>query len=402
MKIIKPLTAKEISLAKIKDKNYRLYDGGGLSLLITSNNKIWHFNYTNPQNGKRTIISLGKYPEVTLAEAREKRDLYRGLLAKNIDPQNEIKKQKQKVKENRTFSDVVQEWYQTKTYAKSTAYHIQLYLSYADKFIGNKNIGNIDYDDVIELCDFYAKTKSNIMARFIKSTIAQVFDYAVYKRLIKINIVRHIKLMLPQSNPTRHSPAITNPKEFAKLIKAIDAAQDLTPNTKIFLQLMSLLFVRSNELVSMQIADIDFDKATWTYTPTKTQNKTKVEMMIPLARQAVDLIKQAIAVNAGAMYVFYQPNTKNGYAGASGARAWLHKHGYQDIQCLHGFRASARTLLEEKLGYDYRMIEMQLGHQVRDANGRAYNRVQWLDKRREMMQAWADYLDSLTYSHHQT
>ena len=139
-------------------------------------------------------------------------------------------------------------------------------MSYADKFIGNKNIGNIDYDDVIELCDFYAKTKSNIMARFIKSTIAQVFDYAVYKRLIKINIVRHIKLMLPQSNPTRHSPAITNPKEFAKLIKAIDVAQDLTPNTKIFLQLMSLIFVRSNELVSMQIADIDFDKATWTYT----------------------------------------------------------------------------------------------------------------------------------------
>ena len=168
-------------------------------------------------------------------------------------------------------------------------------------------------------------------------------------------------------------------------------------NTKQALKYLLYVWARSGEIRHLKWADIDLDNGLWTYTPTKTQWKTHIEMVTPLSRQVIELLKGMKQVSGSGVYVF--PSTRGKYDSPMSDAVFnqaLRNMGFSSTeQTGHGFRAIARTLLEEKFEYDYRIIEMQLGHQVRDSNGRAYNRVTWLDKRREMMQTWADYLDSL-------
>lgn len=395
MKQVKPLSVKQIESAKPKDKPYRLYDGQGLSLLVKTTNKTWHFNYIKPFTKKRTIISIGTYPTVSLANARAKRDQYRELLSQDIDPQQYLKQQaqQQRIAINHTFYKVSQEWLAMQNYKHNTIDNAKRYLSYAYKFIKDKPVGDIDSFDILTICETIQKEHGSLMASGVKIKIAQVLDFALSRRIITQNIARNIN-NTHKKHKKGNNPAIIEPKEFAKFLKKIDEADDCGVVIKTYLQIAPYVFVRPSELEQMHISQIDFENKVWKYTPPKTENSSQTQMIVPLSRQVIEKIQFLLKLH-GQEYVFYSNRGRERHIKRQRAGEWMRDNGFGGKQTVHGLRASAKTMLEEILEYDPRFVEMQLGHAVKDANGTAYNRAKFIRQRTEMMQAWADYLDSL-------
>lgn len=395
MKQVKPLSVKQIESAKPKDKPYRLYDGQGLSLLVKTTNKTWHFNYIKPFTKKRTIISIGTYPTVSLANARAKRDQYRELLSQDIDPQQYLKQQaqQQRIAINHTFYKVSQEWLAMQNYKHNTIDNAKRYLNYAYKFIKDKPVSDIDSFDILTICEDIQKEHGSLMASGVKIKIAQVLDFALSRRIITQNIARNIN-NTHKKHKKGNNPAIIEPKEFAKFLKKIDEADDCGVVIKTYLQIAPYVFVRPSELEQMHISQIDFDNKVWKYTPPKTENSSQTQMIVPLSRQVIEKIQFLLKLH-GQEYVFYSNRGRERHIKRQRAGEWMRDNGFGGKQTVHGLRASAKTMLEEILEYDPRFVEMQLGHAVKDANGTAYNRAKFIRQRTEMMQAWADYLDSL-------
>lgn len=396
MRQIKPLSNKQIDAAKPKDKPYRLYDGGGLSLLVTAHSKIWHFNYYKPFTKKRTMISLGDYPTVSLAMARAKRDEYQTLISQDIDPQKHRQEQTQAAIYNtqNTFGALSELWLSQQNYALNTLKGARRYLSYANRFLKDKPLAEIGSFDIIELCQAVEKDHSSLMASGVKIKVAQVMDFAIARQLIEHNPARSVR-QTHKLHIEGHNPAITDPKEFAKLLRYMINLEKPSFITKQYLRLLPYLFVRPGELAAMKVADIDFEAKQWRYTPTKTSRLNR-ELIVPLSRQAMQIIRETIDQHNQA-YVFYSPKGSTGHINHRTSAVYM-RDGYRNEQTLHGLRASAKTILEEVLEYDPRYIEMQLGHTVKDMNGTAYNRAKYIKQRTQMMQAWADYLDDLIKS----
>lgn len=395
MKVIKPLTAKQIDNAKPTTKPYRLYDGGGLSLLVKSTAKIWHFNYQRPISKKRTVISFGAYPIVSLADARAKRDEYLALLAKNIDPQAQAQEQlqKQQVTINHTFYKVSQDWLAEQNYKPNTLDGVNRYLRYAYELIKDKPVSNLTAFDILDICQAVHETHGSLTATYVRTKIAQVLDFALVRRIITQNVARGL-VNTHKKHKKGHNPAIIDPKELGNFLNVVDKADDCGVVIKTFLQIAPYTFVRPTELATMHKKDIDFDKKEWRYTPPKTEDSTETQVIVPLSRQVIEKIKFLLDFH-GRDYVFYSNRGKYRHITRHRPAEWLRKNGFANTQTTHGLRATARTILEEELGYPPHIIEMQLGHQIKDPNGNAYNRTKFLEKRKEMMQGWADYLDSL-------
>ncbi|STZ55613.1 Prophage CP4-57 integrase [Moraxella lacunata] len=395
MKVIKPLTIKQIDNAKSKDKDYRLYDGGGLSLLVKSTAKIWHFNYQRPISKKRTVISFGAYPIVSLADARAKRDEYLALLAQNIDPQEYAKRQLTERKANidNTFYKISQDWLAQQNYKPSTLDGTKRYLQYAYQHIKDKPVADITTFDILDICQAVHGTHGSLMASGVKTKIAQVLDFALSRRMVTSNVARGLK-NTHKKHKKGHNPAIIDPRDLGEFLNAVDNADNCGVVVKTFLQIAPYLFVRPTELASMHKKDIDFDKNEWRYTPPKTENSTETQVIVPLASQVVEKIKFLLDWH-GHDYVFYSNRGKYRHITRQRPAEWLRDNGFASKQTNHGLRATARTILEEELGYPPHIIEMQLGHQTKDPNGNAYNRTKFLEKRKAMMQDWADYLDNL-------
>lgn len=395
MRQVKPLSVKQIDNAKPKEKDYRLYDGGGLSLLVKSTAKIWHFNYQKPVSKKRTVISLGAYPAVSLLDARQKRDEYRSLLAQNIDPQEHIKSQivARKADLDNTFFNVSQDWLSQQNYKPNTLDGTNRCLRYAYRFIKDKPVANITAFDILDICQAVHDTHGSLMASGVKTKIAQVLDFALSRRMIVNNVARGLT-NTHKRHKKGHNPAIIDPKEFGKFLQAVDNADNCGVVVKNFIQIATYIFVRPSELKKMHKSEIDFDKKEWRYTPPKTENSTETHIIVSLPKQVIEKIEFLLNYH-GQDYVFYSGRGKLPYICHQRAAEWLRQNGWQGIQTTHGLRATARTILEEELDYPAHHIEMQLGHQIKDPNGNAYNRTKFLDKRKAMMQAWADYLDNI-------
>lgn len=253
MRQIKPLSAKQIDTAKPNDKPYRLYDGQGLSLLISKHSKIWHFNYYKPFTKKRTMVSLGSYPIVSLAMARAKREEYQTLLSQDIDPQQYEKEQTQIATTNtqNTFETVSELWLSHQNYAHNTMIGVKLYLKYANKFLAKKSVVDINSRDILEICQYIEREHSSLMANGVKIKIAQVLNFAISRHMISHNIARSLK-QTHKSHIKGHNPAITNPNEFAQLLRYIENLQNVNFVTKQYLRLAPYLFVRPSELTSMK------------------------------------------------------------------------------------------------------------------------------------------------------
>ena len=386
------LTDTAVKSAKPKDAPYKLSDGGGMYLLIKPNSgKYWHLAYRF--NNKQKLLALGVYPEVSLKEARLKRDQARKLLQDGTDP-SEAKKEEKRLsilQAANTFEIVANEWLSKRTNLGSkTLKTYQHYLSYAFEAFGYKPVHEVTSPDVLAVCRKLEAKGTIETAHRVKATCGQVFRYAIATGRATYEPTQALKGAL-QPVITTHQAAIVDPLLVARLMQDIQGYEGHY-TTVYALKLAPLVFVRPSELRGAKWADIDLDAKEWRY----FINKTKTEHFVPLSTQAVKLLADLKAISSNSPYVFPSIRSNQRTMSENTINAALRRLGYtKDEMCGHGFRAMARTILDEVLGCPFEVIEMQLAHAVKDANGRAYNRTKYREQRHKMMQHWSDYLDGL-------
>ncbi|MCB1660276.1 MAG: integrase arm-type DNA-binding domain-containing protein, partial [Pseudomonadales bacterium] len=368
------LTDTAIKSTKPKDTPYKLSDGGGMYLLVKPNGgKYWHLAYRF--NNKQKLLSLGVYPEVTLKDARKKRDDAKKLLAQNIDP-SEAKKEEKRLsilQAANTFEIVANEWLSKRTNLGSkTLKTYQHYLSYAFEAFGYKPVHEVTSPDVLAVCRKLEAKGTIETAHRVKAACGQVFRYAIATGRATYEPTQALKGAL-QPVITTHQAAIVDPAKVARLMQDIYGYQG--HYTVVYaLKLAPLVFVRPSELRGAKWADIDLDAKEWRY----FINKTKTEHFVPLSTQAVKLLADLKAISSHSPYVFPSIRSNQRTMSENTINAALRRLGYtKDEMCGHGFRAMARTILDEVLGCPFEVIEMQLAHAVKDANGRAYNRTKY-------------------------
>jgi integrase len=396
-KIAKPLTELQIKNAKPQEKQYKLADGGGLYLLVKPDGaKLWRFDYARPVIKTRNTLSFGIYPETSLLRARSQRDEVKKQLASDIDPSEQKKAEirEAKVAAGNTFEAVALEWLSKQKYAESTHKKALYLLELPILKLGRKPIADILPIEVLDVCRVAEKEGHLEKARKTLNKCAQVFRYGVAISACKSDPTRDLKGALETPERTHHA-AITEPGELGQLLGDIDHYSGFF-TTVCALKLAPILFTRPGELRALRWEKIDLQAAQWRYTPPKTKKSTGVEMIVPLPQQAIAILTKLHPVTGHTDFVFPSTHTTLKPMSENTINQALRRMGWDsDKVCGHGFRATARTILEEVLEYPADLIEMQLGHKVKDTNGRAYNRTWKLKLRTEMMQAWADYLDSL-------
>lgn len=389
-----PLSDTTIRTAKPSEKTQKLFDGGGLYLEVApSGGKWWRLKYRF--GGKEKRISLGVYPDVTLKDARERRDNARKLLANDIDPGENRKVQKAANVERaaNSFEVIAREWF-AKNRQSWAASHADKIIARLENdvfpWLGGKAIAEITAPDVLSVLRRIESRGTIDTAHRAKGNISQVMRYAIATGKAERDPCPDLRGALP---PLRHDnfASITEPAKVAELLRAMDAFGG-TFVVKSALLLAPLLFVRPGELRKALWADIDLDKAEWRYFVTKT----KTEHSVPLASQAVAILKDLHALTGHAANVFPGRDPQKPMSEAA-INAALRRMGYDTKTEItgHGFRAMARTILHEELHQKPEVIEHQLAHKVPDSLGTAYNRTKFLKERKAMMQLWADYLDKL-------
>jgi integrase len=370
-------------------------DGLGMYLLVNAAGKYWRLNYRFAE--KRKTLALGVYPAVSLAKARARRDKARELLADGIDPSTAKREDKRAQADAaaNTFEMVARDWL-AKTAAdrqSSTQDKVTAWLKHdVFPFIGKLPISAIGPRDVLAaLRKMEARGALDSVQR-VKQVCGQVFRYAVATGSAERDVTQDLKGALAKPTPG-HFAAITEPKQAGDLMRSIFDYSG-HPCTVAALKLSPLLFVRPGELRTMEWAELDLNVAEWRIPARKM--KMKVDHLVPLARQAVALLRNVKPMTGHGKYVFPSLRTGERPMSENTINAALRGMGYSaEVHSAHGFRAMARTILDEVLGERVDLIEHQLAHAVKDVNGRAYNRTAHLPARRAMMQKWADYLDKL-------
>lgn len=380
------------------EKDIRLSDGAGLNLLIRKNGTVmWRFDYTRPITKKRNTMTVGTYPAMSLAKAREYRDQFRALIAAGKDPQAEKQgvEEKERLKQQATFKSVSELYKSKQRLAEATVTRNERIFEKLYRDIGNMPISEITPRDLAKVIE-KDENKGHIeSAMRIRSKASQVFRFAVKMGLCERDIAQDLAGTITQREK-KHYSALTDPFDFARLLFDIDNYESQLVHVKFALQLAPLVFVRIGELRAAKWADIDFDNATWSYTPSKTSAKTGLDHIVPLSTQAISTLKEAYNFTNNSEFVFPSRSDKHRPISDMSINMALRRMGYgKEDMTGHGFRAIARTLLDEVLEFPLDIIEQQLAHQVRDMHGRAYNRTKHLDKRRKMMQRWSDYCDEL-------
>lgn len=388
------LSANEVKNAKGSGKIRKLADGGGLTLIVKGESKYWWLRYRFAGNEK--TLSLGSYPQVTLADARRARDEARALLQQNTDPSAHRQREStQRVSDGEnTFRTLCEDWYKQKHYVEVTEAHAirnwRRLEIYTFPLLARRPIRSIQPADVLQVLDAIVKKGNTETAHRVKTLISLVFRYAVATSRVDSDVTRDLTGYLPNTK-VKHQHALVRPDEVSQLLKDIRVYPGNFA-TSAALRLSPMVFTRPGDTRQMLWEHVDFDKAQWELPTTKNG----APLIVPLSHQAVALLKEVEPVTKHrSRYVF--PNARDAKRPMSNVaiKAALDRMGYGGKMTAHGFRAMARTLLQEELKYSVHLIEMQLGHRVADMHGRAYNRTEFLDERREMMQAWANYLDKL-------
>ena len=372
-------TVKNLTADPEQDKKYS--DGGGLYLLVKKNgSKYWRMNYRHPISKKQNTLALGTFEQLPLQQARLKREHAKQLLLQGIDPateRNQNRNEKKATFEN-TFNKFCQEWLKTRELEnKVDSETIRKLNKDILPFIGDMPVVNMTVEQL--------ERGALESARRIKSIMAMVLKLAVKKRVITYNPAYDITL--PQPIKGNHN-AITDEKELAELLhKMWRFTKDNPRNrltTELAMKLSVYIFQRPNEIRGLLWESVDFERRQLSFSASKTHQ----EHIVPLSRQAFDL-------RTNSAYVFPSVKTGRECMSEDTIRQGLIRIGYKGRHTAHGFRATARTILDEELEYRTDIIEHQLAHTVKDPNGTAYNRTAFLRRRRELMQLWADYLDTL-------
>jgi len=393
-RIAKPLTQKEIENTKPGTKDKKLFDGGGLFLLVkSSGSKGWRLKYHF--GGKEKLLSLGSYPRVTLKDARLKSSETKDLIDQGIDPMQRriANKQHQREIEENTFEKLSEFWLKNQTdLADSTKRLIERRLE-RDILpaIGRIPVTQITPKQILDaVVRPMERRGAGVLSRRVKSIISQVFCAAVAEGLAQYDPTSSLTRAL-QKVIRGHRAAITDPEELAPLLRAVDG-YDGSAIVRAALQLLPLVFARPGELRAMRWQDIDPDAKEWRYTAPKTGK----EIVVPLARQSIEIL-EALRPLTGHMELCF-PSIRSTHKPMSDntLNAAFRRLGYdKETVSAHGFRATFRTIAAEVLQQRFDLMEHQLGHVVKDANGEAYNRTKFLPERHKMMQQWANYLDGL-------
>lgn len=391
-----PLTDKAIRNARPSEKPRKLSDGSGLYLLLQPNGaRWWRFKYRH--TGKEKLLSLGTYPDTGLKDAREKCATARKLLANGVDPGQQRKAEKAAGVERgaNSFEVIAREWVtkQSGTWVPTHTSKIVLRLE-NDLFpwIGARAIAELTAPDILSCLRRVEARGAVESAHRILQNCSQVFRYAIATGRASRDPAADLRGALTPVKPTHHS-AITDPTAIGGLLRSIDAYHGSLV-TRCALQLAPLLFVRPGELRQAEWAEFDLDAGQWNIPAERM--KMREPHLVPLASQAVAILRELHALTGQSRYVFPSARSKQRPMSNNAVLSALRRMGYaKDEMSGHGFRAMARTILDEVLHVRPDYIEHQLAHAVRDPNGRAYNRTAHLSARKAMMQQWADYLDRL-------
>lgn len=392
-----PLNDSAVRQAKPTDKARKLADERGLYLLIQpTGGKLWRFDYRF--GGKRKTLALGRYPDVSLAEARKARDRARELIAAGDDPGLVRRQLKTASAESgaSAFELVGREWHKRKSTQWTESTRVKT-LAVLEKdlfpWLGTRPLSEIGAAELLQTLRRIEARGAVDSAHRAKQIAGQVFRYGIATGLADRNPAADLQgALTPVSK--KHFPAITELGEVGPLLKAI-AGYKGSLIVRSALSLAPLLFVRPGELRHAEWAEIDLEQGEWRIPASKM--KKRRDFIVPLARQAVAILRDLQPLTGHGRYVFQGVRDHNRPMSENTVNNALRRMGYDTRTEItgHGFRAMARTILHETLNVDVAVIEHQLAHQVPDVLGSAYNRTKFLPQRKTMMQRWADYLDQL-------
>ncbi|WP_108062645.1 tyrosine-type recombinase/integrase [Poseidonibacter lekithochrous] len=399
-----PLTNIQIKSAKSKDKDYKLFDGGGLFLLVAkTGGKRWRLKYRF--NNKEKVIALGLYPSITLKDARAKRDEYKSLVANGIDPNEEKKKQKEDIKisekkKENTFYKVSQEWHKNYESEVSENYHVKLEKAlenYVYPFLKNKPIEDITRLNIIEILQDLKQKDLQETAKRVYMLINKIYKYAVTLEYTHHNIVADIeqKTILGKREK-KHYPTFTKEKDIKGLLLAIDEySGDYT--TKMALKMLPYVFVRSFNIRHCEWSEIDFENKEWTIPSYKM--KTKIEFILPLPNNVIEILNEVKQFSGTGKYVFPSFRNKDKPMSDNTLISALRRMGYTKEEFVpHSFRAMFSTIAYENMdkhNCSSEVIEALLAHKESNKIKEAYNRANYKKAMKKLISWYADCLNKI-------
>lgn len=402
-KLATPLTDIQPRTAKPKEKPYKLTDGGGLHLLINPDGaKYWRMGYRF--SGVERTLALGKYPDISLAEARKLRAAAREKINSGIDPSQakRIEKVKQATANANTFEAVAREWHANKieSWQERTAINV-LHRLEKDVFplIGKYPIADIRAPVMLDVLRQIEKRGAVDMAKRQAQVCGQIFRYAIACGKAEIDPVPSLRGALKATAKGHHAAISADDlPEFLRAFAKIEGRMYIP--TKVMFRLMMMTFVRTSELTTTEWVEIDLDNEQWVIPwqrmkmGKKKLNPRKVDHHVFLPSQGWALLRELHTVTGNNQYLF--PNQRDHEKPATnfGILAALKRMGYSGKMTGHGFRSLAMGVIKERLGYRHEVVDRQLSHASGDTYGEAYDRAMFLDERKVMMQQYADYLDN--------
>ncbi len=387
MRIAKPLTALSVQKAKPKEKPYALYDGNGLFLRISvAGRKSWAFKYKESAKGRYSVISIGRYPDLSLDDARKKATELRVRL---LDGES-IRKEKVL-----QFEAVAKEWHSYEQdasgWTEKTAHRaIRILEMYIFPEIGKADISKLNSPDLLDLLKGVEETGALETVKRMKTVLSQIYRYAISCGYVTSNPVPALTGAIKPVKK-KHFASVTDPDDVAKILRKL-WSYDGTYPVACALKIAVYCFMRPGELRMMRWENVDFEKAEYRY----HVGKTDIDQIVPLSNQVIKILRTLEQITGHGQWLFSMREKPMSENTVNNALRLMGISGQTLVG--HGVRAMARTLLDEELGFRQDWIEQQLAHSVRDPLGRAYNRTTHLKARKEMMQAWADYLDKLRTS----
>lgn len=392
-KITNPLSDTQVKSAKPKDKAYKLYDGNGLTLRIKpSGAKSWVFEYAIPHTKKRTSLGFGVYPEVSLANARIKKRDAKELLARDIDPKadREIISNKAKLGLENTLLAVSRNWFKVKRTTVSDDYAIDVWRSlelYIIPKLGNKPISELSAPEVIEQLKPIAAKGSLETVKRLTQRLNEIMTFAVNTGVIFANPLAGIKSAF-QNPVKKHYPTLL-PEQLPELMKAISYAS-IKKTTRYLIEWQLHTMIRPSEAAGTRWAEIDLDAKLWSI-PAERMKKKKAHT-VPLSTQAISLLEALHSFNGGNEFVFTADRNRSKSTNPSTANVALKRMGFDGRLVAHGMRSLASTTLNEQ-GFDSDVIESALAHTDKNEVRGAYNRAEYLERRRVMMQSWSNCIE---------
>ncbi|QIA54301.1 tyrosine-type recombinase/integrase [Pantoea agglomerans] len=390
-RMTRPLTNNEILKAKPQEKDFTLHDGDGLFMLVkTSGKKLWRFRYQRPNSSSRTNLSLGSYPALTLAVARQMRDQYLSMLAQGIDPQKQQEEvsEQQQIELDSIFSVVAGRWFQLKSKSITEDYAKDIWRSLEkDVFpaIGEISVQALKARTIVEALEPIKARGALETVRRLVQRINEIMTYAVNTGLIDSNPASGVGMAFER--PKKQNMPTLRPEELPKLMRSL-VMSNLSITTRCLIEWQLLTLVRPSEASGTQWAEIDFDLSLWVIPAERM--KAKREHVVPLSKQALDILEVMRSVSGNRQYVFPSRNDPKQPMNSQTANAALKRIGYGGKLVAHGLRSIASTALNEA-SFNPDVIESALAHSDKNEVRRAYNRSTYLEQRKDMMSWWGTF-----------